>query len=128
MSTMTKGILELIKTKHMTAKQLIHALGLEDKPDSVHGAITNLKTRGAIVSVGKAVESQKNNRTRIVDIYGYIEPAKALKLKETVKKRLYRVDLTKAKTKDRYLSLLMKGNPQFLLYANELGIKRGHYE
>lgn len=128
MSTMTKGILELIKTKHMTAKQLIHALGLEDKPDSVHGAITNLKTRGAIVSVGKAVESQKNNRTRIVDIYGYIEPAKALKLKETVKKRLYRVDLTKAKTKDRYLSLLMKGNPQFLLYANELGIKKGHYE
>lgn len=128
MSTMTKGILELIKTKHMTAKQLIHALGLEDKPDSVHGAITNLKTRGAIVSVGKAVESQKNNRTRIVDIYGYIEPAKALKLKETVKKRLYRVDLTKAKTKDRYLSLLMKGNPQFLLYANELGIKKVHYE
>lgn len=128
MSTMTKGILELIKTKHMTAKQLIHALGLEDKPDSVHGAITNLKTRGAIVSVGKAVESQKNNRTRIVDIYGYIEPAKALKLKETLKKRHYRVDLTKAKTKDRYLSLLMKGNPQFLLYANELGIKKGHYE
>ena len=128
MSTMTKGILELIQTRNMTAKQVIHALGLESKPDSVHGAITNLKLRGAIVSVGKAVELQKNNHSRVVDIYGYTEPAKALKLKETVKKRHYRVDLSKAKTKNRYLSLLMKSNPQFLLYANELQIKRSHYE
>jgi hypothetical protein len=43
------------------------------------------------------------------------------------KKRYYRVDLTKANTKDRYLRLLLKQNPQFLLYANELGITRGHY-
>ena len=121
--TMTKRITEALKTKPMTANQLGKYLGVS-KPDQVHNALGNLKTRNAIKSVGKAVEIQSNNYQRMVDIYALDETSKPLKFKEPIKKRYYKVDLSKAKTPQRYKELLMKKNNLFMLYAKELKLTK----
>lgn len=128
MSTITKEVIALLKDKHMTARDIILELGLEDCPDSLHGVITVLKKRKAVICVGKAVERTVTGKTRLVSLYRYQDPPKPYKPRTKGKKRYYRVDLDKAATKDRYLTLLMKKNPQFLLYAKELGITKGHYD
>jgi hypothetical protein len=122
-------VIALLKNKPMTGKQLIVELGVEDEPNLVHCVLTALKKRKAVICVGKAVEVTITGRSRLVSLYHYIEPEKPYKpRKQGKKKRYYRVDLDKAPTKDRYLTLLLKKNPQFLLYSNELGITRGHYD
>ena len=121
--TMTKRITEALKTKPMTAKQLIQCLNVS-KADQVHNALGNLKVRQAIKSVGKAIEIQVNNHQRMVDIYALDETSKPLKFKEPIKKRYYKVDLSKAKTPQRYKELLMKKNNLFMLYAKELKLTK----
>ena len=121
--TMTKRITEALKTKPMTAKQLIQCLNVS-KADQVHNALGNLKIRQAIKSVGKAIEIQSNNYQRMVDIYALDETSKPLKFKEPIKKRYYKVDLSKAKTPQRYKELLMKKNNLFMLYAKELKLTK----
>jgi hypothetical protein len=120
---MTKRITEALKTKPMTAKQLIQCLNVA-KADQVHNALGNLKVRQAIKSVGKAIEIQSNNYQRMVDIYALDETSKPLKFKEPIKKRYYKVDLSKAKTPQRYKELLMKKNNLFMLYAKELKLTK----
>lgn len=129
MTTITIEVIKLLSDRHMTAKELILELGLEDCPDTLHGVITTLKKRKAVIQVGIATEKTTTGKPRLVSIYSYVEPPKPYKPRiNCKKKRYYRVDLDKATTKDRYLTLLLKKNPQFLLYTNELGIKRGHYD
>ena len=121
--TMTKRITDALKTKPMTAKQLIQCLNVS-KADQVHNALGNLKIRQAIKSVGKAIEIQSNNYQRMVDIYALDETSKPLKFKEPIKKRYHKVDLSKAKTPERYKQLLMKKNNLFMLYAKELKLTK----
>ena len=121
--TMTKRITEALKTKPMTAKQLGQYLGVS-KLDQVHNAISCLKARNALKSAGKAIELQVNNHQRMVDIYTLDESGKPLKFKEPLKKRYHRVDLSKAKTPQRYKELLMKKNNLFMLYAKELKLTK----
>jgi hypothetical protein len=129
MSTITKEVISLLKERHMTGKQLVLELGVEDCPNLVHCVLTHLKKRQAVICIGKTVEHTVTGKSRLVSLYSYIEPSKPYKPREQGKgkKRYYRVDLNKASNKDRYLTMLLKKNPQFLLYSKELGITRGHY-
>ena len=130
MTTITKEVIALLKDRNMTGRQLVLELGVEDEPNLVHCVLTHLKKRKAVIAVGKAVEKTITGKSRLVSLYGFVEPLKPYTPRKQGKgkKRYYRVDLDKASNKDRYLSLLLKKNPQFLLYTNELGIKRGHYD
>ena len=129
MTTITKEVIALLKHRNMTGRQLVIELGVEDEPNLVHCVLTHLKKRKAVVCVGKSVEVTVTGKSRLVSLYSYQEPPKPYTpRKQGKKKRYYRVDLDKVSNKDRYLSLLLKKNPQFLLYTNELGIKRGHYD
>ena len=121
---MTKTVLELLKTAPMTAKQVASSLGITGNLDPIHNALTNLKSRKAILSVGKSVEVQSNNCHRMVDIYSFNPDSGKLTFKEPTKKRYYRVDLSKAKTPQRYKELLMKKNNLFMLYAKELKLTK----
>lgn len=129
MSTITKEVIAMLKERHMTGKQLVLELGVEDSPNLVHCVLTHLKKRKAVIAVGKAVEYTVTGKSRLVSLYAYQDPIKPYKPRSQGKgkKRYYRVDLDKASNKDRYLTLLMKRNPQFLLYAKELGITKAHY-
>ena len=130
MSTITKEVIALLKQRNMTGRQLVNELGVEDEHNLVHCVLTHLKKRKAVVAVGKAVEKTITGKSRLVSLYGFVEPLKPYKPREQGKgkKRYYRVDLDKASNKDRYLTMLMKRNPQFLLYAKELGITKAHYD
>ena len=130
MSTITKEVIAILKQRNMTGRQLVIELGVEDEPNLVHCVLTHLKKRKAVISVGKAVEKTITGKSRLVSLYGFVEPLKPYKPRKQGKgkKRYYRVDLDKASNKDRYLTMLMKRNPQFLLYANELGITKAHYD
>ena len=129
MSTITKEVIALLKQRNMTGRQLVIELGVEDEPNLVHCVLTHLKKRKAVIAVGKAVEKTITGKSRLVSLYGFVEPLKPYKPRAQGKgkKRYYRVDLDKASNKDRYLTMLMKRNPQFLLYAKELGITKAHY-
>lgn len=124
MTTMTQTVLNLLKTSPMTAKQLASRVGITGNLDPIHNALTNLKNRKAILAVGKAVEPQINNQARMVDIYSFNPDCGKLKFKEPTKKRYYKVDLSKAKTPQRYKELLLRKNNLFMLYAKELKLTK----
>lgn len=129
MSSVTQEVISILKHRNMTGKELIIELGVEDEPNLVHCVLTYLKKKKAVIEVGKSIEKTVTGKSRLVSLYSYQEPPQPYKpRKQGKKKRYYRVDLDKASNKDRYLTLLLKKNPQFLLYTNELGIKRGHYD
>ena len=129
MSTITKEVIALLKQRNMTGRQLVNELGVEDEPNLVHCVLTHLKKRQAVICVGKTIEHTITGKSRLVSLYAYQDPIKPYKPRAQGKgkKRYYRVDLNKASNKDRYLTMLLKKNPQFLLYSKELGITRGHY-
>jgi hypothetical protein len=129
MTTITKEVIALLKHRNMTGRQLVLELGVEDEPNLVHCVLTHLKKRKAVIAVGRTVEYTSTGKSRLVSLYAYSEPSKPYKPRAQGKgkKRYYRVDLDKASNKDRYLTMLMKRNPQFLLYAKELGITKAHY-
>jgi len=128
MTSVTMEVIALLKHRNMTGKDIIIELGVEDEPNLVHCVLTALKKRKAVICVGKSIEKTVTGKSRFVSLYSYQEPPKPYTPRnQGKKKRYYRVDLDKASNKDRYLSLLLKKNPQFLLYANELGITKAHY-
>lgn len=128
MTSVTMEVIALLKHRNMTGKELVIELGVEDEPNLVHCVLTHLKKKQVVICVGKSIEKTVTGKSRLVSLYSYQEPPKPYKpRKQGKKKRYYRVDLDKAPTKDRYLTLLLKKNPQFLLYSKELGITRGHY-
>lgn len=123
--TITIKLMELLKTKPMTATQLAEALGLSDNAHSVHNVINTLKRRNGLIVVGRRTELTSSNKRRPCSIYALSDTAEKLKLRDPKKSR-YKADLSKAiKNHDRYRMALMRHNPQFMLYARELNLDKG---
>lgn len=122
--TITIKLMELLKTKPMTATQLAEALGLSDNAHSVHNVINTLKRRKGLIIVGRRTELTASNKRRPCSIYALSDTAEKLKLRDPKKSR-YKADLSKAiKNHDRYRQALMRHNPQFMMYAKELKLSK----
>jgi hypothetical protein len=119
--SLTTETIELLKNQRMTASELVHALDMHEEPNTVHCVLTALKKRKLITAVGKSKEINKNGAARSVSIYTYVEPINPVKFKEgRAKKRKYRINLTKTKNMDTLRAMIVKSNPQFMLYQKEL--------
>jgi hypothetical protein len=119
--SITTEIVELLQKGNMTGKELVIALDLQEEPNLVHCIMTTLKRRKLIQTVGKAVEHTKTGKSRLVSIYSYVEPIKPVKFREgKAKKRKYRINLTKTKNMNTLRAMIVKSNPQFMLYQKEL--------
>lgn len=121
--SITARIIDLLSTKHMTARQLYAALDSSYGMESIHCVLNTLKKRDCLTVVGKLTEISATNRKRPSSIYSYKPPIKEIRVYEPKRSR-YRADLSRAiKHKDRYKELLLKKNYLFMLYAKELGLK-----
>lgn len=121
--SITANIIELLSSKHMTARQLHQALDCKYEMESIHCVLNTLKKRDCLIVVGKLTELSATNRKRPSSIYSYKPPIKEVRVYEPKRSR-YRADLSKAiKHKDRYKELLLKKNYLFMMYAKELGLK-----
>jgi hypothetical protein len=119
--SITTEIVELLQKGNMTAKELIRALDLYEEPNLVHCVVTSLKRRKLVAEVGKAREFSKMGKPRTVALYGYVEPIKPIKFRDGKnKKRRYRINLTKTKNMDTLRAMIVKSNPQFMLYQKEM--------
>jgi hypothetical protein len=119
--SITTEIVELLQKGNMTAKELVIALDLQDEPNLVHCILTTFKRRKLLQTVGKAIEHTKTGKSRLVSIYSYVEPIKPVKFREGKnKKRKYRINLTKTKNMNTLRAMIVKSNPQFMLYQKEL--------
>jgi hypothetical protein len=119
--SITTEIVELLQKGNMTAKELVIALDLQEEPNLVHCILTTFKRRKLLQTVGKAVEHTKTGKSRLVSIYSYVEPTKPVKFREGKnKKRKYRINLTKTKNMNTLRAMIVKSNPQFMLYQKEL--------
>lgn len=122
--TITIKLMELLKTKPMTATQLAEALGLSDNAHSVHNVINTLKRRNGLIVVGRRTELTSSNKRRPCSIYALSDTAEKLKLRDPKKSR-YKADLSRAiKNHNRYRQALMRHNPQFMMYARELKLSK----
>jgi hypothetical protein len=119
--SITTEIVELLQKGNMTAKELVIALDLQEEPNLVHCILTTFKRRKLLQTVGKAVEHTKTGKSRLVSIYSYVEPAKPVTFRAGKnKKRKYRINLTKTKNMNTLRAMIVKSNPQFMLYQKEL--------
>jgi hypothetical protein len=119
--SLTTETIELLKNQRMTASELVHALDMHEEPNTVHCVLTSLKKRKLIRAVGKTKETNKYGQTRSVSVYAYVEQLIPAKFKEgRAKKRKYRINLTKTKNMDTLRAMIVKSNPQFMLYQKEL--------
>jgi hypothetical protein len=119
--SLTTETIELLKNQRMTASELVHALDMHEEPNTVHCVLTALKKRKLITAVGKSKEINKNGAARSVSVYTYVEPINPVKFKEgRAKKRKYRINLTKTKNMNTLRAMIVKSNPQFMLYQKEL--------
>jgi hypothetical protein len=119
--SLTTETIELLKNENMTASELVHALDMQEDPNTVHCVLTALKKRKLIMAIGKAKETNKGGATRSVSVYTYVEPINPVKFKEgRAKKRKYRINLTKTKNMNTLRAMIVKSNPQFMLYQREL--------
>ena len=119
--SLTTEAIELLKQQRMTASELVHALDMQEEPNTLHCVLTALKKRKLIKAVGKTKETNRYGQTRSVSLYAYIEQLIPVKFKEgRAKKRKYRINLTKTKNMNTLRALIVKSNPQFMLYQKEL--------
>jgi hypothetical protein len=119
--SLTTEAIELLKNQRMTASELVHALDMQEEPNTLHCVLTALKKRKLIKAIGKTKETTKTGATRSVSLYTYVEPINPVKFKEgRAKKRKYRINLTKTKNMDTLRAMIVKSNPQFMLYQREL--------
>jgi hypothetical protein len=119
--SLTTEAIELLKNQRMTASELVHALDMQEEPNTMHCVLTSLKKRKLIRAVGKTKETNRYGQTRSVSLYAYIEQLIPVKFKEgRAKKRKYRINLTKTKNMDTLRAMIVKSNPQFMLYQKEL--------
>ena len=119
--SLTTEAIELLKNQRMTANELVRALDMQESPNTVHSVVTTLKRRKLIKAVGKTKETNRYGQTRSVSLYAYIEQLIPVKFKEgRAKKRKYRINLTKTKNMDTLRAMIVKSNPQFMLYQKEL--------
>jgi hypothetical protein len=119
--SLTTEAIELLKRDNMTASQIVHALDMQESPNTIHSVITTLKRRKLIQAVNKVKEANSYGQTRSVSVYTYVEPINPVKFKEgRAKKRKYRINLTKTKNMNTLRAMIVKSNPQFMLYQKEL--------
>jgi hypothetical protein len=119
--SLTTEAIELLKQQRMTASELVHALDMQEEPNTLHCVLTALKKRKLIKAVGKTKEINRYGQTRSVSLYAYIEQLIPVKFKEgRAKKRKYRINLTKTKNMTTLRAMIVKSNPQFMLYQREL--------
>jgi len=119
--SLTTEAIELLKNQRMTANELVHALDMQEEPNTLHCVLTALKKRKLIKAVGKTKETTKTGATRSVSLYTYVEQLTPVKFKEgRAKKRKYRINLTKTKNMDTLRAMIVKSNPQFMLYQKDL--------
>jgi uncharacterized ParB-like nuclease family protein len=119
--SLTTETIELLKRENMTANELVRALDMQESPNTVHSVVTTLKKRKLVKAVNKIKESNSYGQTRSVSVYTYVEPTHPVKFKEgRAKKRKYRINLTKTKNMNTLRALIVKSNPQFMLYQKEL--------
>lgn len=119
--SLTTEAIELLKRENMTASEIVRALDMQEEPNTVHCVLTALKKRKLITAVGKSKEINKNGAARSVSVYTYVEPINPVKFKEgRAKKRKYRINLTKTKNMNTLRAMIVKSNPQFMLYQKEL--------
>jgi hypothetical protein len=119
--SLTTEAIELLKQQRMTASELVKALDMQEEPNTLHCVLTALKKRKLIKAVGKTKETNKHGRTRAVSVYTYVEQDKPVKFKPgKTKKRKYRINLTKTKNMNTLRAMIVKSNPQFMLYQKEL--------
>ena len=119
--SLTTETIELLKNENMTASELVHALDMQEEPNTVHCVLTSLKKRKLIKAVGKTKETNRYGQTRSVSVYTYVEQLIPVKFKEgRAKKRKYRINLTKTKNMNTLRAMIVKSNPQFMLYQKEL--------
>ena len=119
--SLTTEAIELLKQQRMTASELVHALDMQEEHNTLHCVLTALKKRKLIKAVGKTKEINRYGQTRSVSLYAYIEQLIPVKFKEgRAKKRKYRINLTKTKNMTTLRAMIVKSNPQFMLYQREL--------
>jgi spore maturation protein CgeB len=119
--SLTTEAIELLKRENMTASEIVNALDMQEDPNTVHCVLTSLKKRQLIKAVGKTKETNRYGQTRSVSVYTYIEQLIPVKFKEgRAKKRKYRINLTKTKNMNTLRAMIVKSNPQFMLYQKEL--------
>lgn len=119
--SLTTETIELLKRQRMTASEIVKALDMQESPNTIHSVITTLKRRKLIQAVNKVKEANSYGQTRSVSVYTYVEPTHPVKFKEgRAKKRKYRINLTKTKNMNTLRAMIVKSNPQFMLYQKEL--------
>jgi uncharacterized ParB-like nuclease family protein len=119
--SLTTEAIELLKRDNMTASEIVRALDMQEDPNTVHCVLTALKKRKLIAAIGKTKETNRYGQTRSVSLYTYVEPAKPAIFKAgRNKKRKYRINLTKTKNMNTLRAMIVKSNPQFMLYQKEL--------
>jgi hypothetical protein len=119
--SLTTEAIELLKRDNMTASELVRALDMQEEPNTMHCVLTALKKRNLIRAIGKTKETNKYGQTRSVSVYTYVEQLIPVKFKEgRAKKRKYRINLTKTKNMNTLRAMIVKSNPQFMLYQKEL--------
>jgi hypothetical protein len=119
--SLTTEAIELLKRENMTASELVRALDMQEEPNTMHCVLTALKKRNLIRAIGKTKETNKYGQTRSVSVYAYVEQLIPAKFKEgRAKKRKYRINLTKTKNMNTLRAMIVKSNPQFMLYQKEL--------
>jgi hypothetical protein len=119
--SITTEIVELLQKGSMTAKELVIKLDLQEEPNLVHCVLTALKRRKLVQTIGTTKETTKTGKTRSVSLYTYVEPIKPIKFRDGKnKKRRYRINLTKTKNMDTLRAMIVKSNPQFMLYQKEM--------
>jgi hypothetical protein len=119
--SLTTETIELLKNQRMTASELVRALDMHEEPNTMHCVLTSLKKRKLIKAVGKTKETNRYGQTRSVSVYTYVEQLIPVKFKEgRAKKRKYRINLTKTKNMNTLRAMIVKSNPQFMLYQKEL--------
>jgi uncharacterized ParB-like nuclease family protein len=119
--SLTTEAIELLKRGNMTASEIVRALDMQEDPNTVHCVLTALKKRKLIAAIAKTKETNKYGQTRSVSVYTYVEPIHPVKFKEgRAKKRKYRINLTKTKNMNTLRAMIVKSNPQFMLYQREL--------
>jgi predicted transcriptional regulator len=119
--SLTTEAIELLKRGNMTASEIVRALDMQEDPNTVHCVLTALKKRKLIAAIAKTKETNRYGQTRSVSLYTYVEPAKPAIFKAgRNKKRKYRINLTKTKNMNTLRAMIVKSNPQFMLYQKEL--------
>jgi thioredoxin-related protein len=119
--SLTTEAIELLKNQRMTASELVYALDMHEEPNTMHCVLTALKKRKLIKAIGKTKETTKTGATRSVSIYAYVESDKPIKFNQgRTKKRKYRINLTKTKNMNTLRAMIVKSNPQFMLYQKEM--------